>query len=68
MGSITWGRELAEIYDSTYAAEFEPPLLDPIVDTLADLAQGGGSPKSGNSINSPARSKSLDRVTQLLNR
>ena len=41
MGSITWDRELAEIYDSTYAAEFEPALLDPIVDTLLDLAQGG---------------------------
>ncbi len=41
MGSITWDRELAEIYDSTYAAEFEPALLDPIVDTLIDLAQGG---------------------------
>jgi SAM-dependent methyltransferase len=41
MGSITWGRELAEVYDSTYAAEFEPPVLDSTVDRLVDLAGGG---------------------------
>ena len=41
MGSITWGQELAEVYDSTYAAEFEPPVLDPMVDRLVELAGGG---------------------------
>jgi SAM-dependent methyltransferase len=41
MGSVTWDRELAEIYDSTFAAEFESSFLDPIVDTLTDLARGG---------------------------
>ena len=40
MGSITWGREIAEVYDATYAAKFEPPVLGPIVDVLADLAGG----------------------------
>jgi SAM-dependent methyltransferase len=41
MGSITWGSEIAEVYDKTYAAKFEAPVLDPIVDLLAELAQGG---------------------------
>lgn len=41
MGSITWDRELAEVYDTTYAAKFEPSVLDPAVELLADLAQGG---------------------------
>ena len=40
VGSITWGREIAEVYDETYAAKFEPPVLGPIVDVLADLAGG----------------------------
>jgi 16S rRNA A1518/A1519 N6-dimethyltransferase RsmA/KsgA/DIM1 with predicted DNA glycosylase/AP lyase activity len=43
MGAITWGRELAEVYDSAYAAEFEPPVLDPIVDRLVELAGGGAA-------------------------
>ena len=41
MGSITWGQEVAEVYDKTYAAKFEPSVLDPIVDLLAELARGG---------------------------
>ncbi len=41
MGSITWGPEIAEVYDKTYAAKSEPPVLDPIVDVLAGLARGG---------------------------
>jgi SAM-dependent methyltransferase len=40
MASITWGRELAEVYDQVYAAQFEAPALDPIVDLLSDLAGG----------------------------
>ncbi|HEX6238045.1 MAG TPA: class I SAM-dependent methyltransferase [Acidimicrobiales bacterium] len=41
MGSITWGRELAEVYDATYAAKFDPSVLEPIVDLLAELAGEG---------------------------
>ena len=41
MGSVTWGSEIARIYDRTYAAKFEPSVLGPVVDLLADLAQGG---------------------------
>ena len=41
MGSITWDREIAEVYDKTYAAMFEPPVLGPVVDLLAGLAAGG---------------------------
>ena len=41
MGSVTWGRETAEVYDKTYAAKSAPAVLGPIVDVLADLAAGG---------------------------
>lgn len=41
MGSITWDREIAEVYDRTYAAMFEPSVVGPIVDLLAELARGG---------------------------
>jgi SAM-dependent methyltransferase len=41
MGVITWGQELAEIYDKTNAAGFEPSVLNPMVDLLAELARGG---------------------------
>jgi hypothetical protein len=41
MGLIVWGPELAEGYDDVYAAMFEPPALDPVVDLLAELARGG---------------------------
>jgi SAM-dependent methyltransferase len=41
MGSIIWGRDLAEVYDATYAAMFEPPVLNPTIDRLAELARGG---------------------------
>jgi SAM-dependent methyltransferase len=41
MGSVTWDRDIAEIYDATYARMFDPAVLDPIVDRLADLAHGG---------------------------
>jgi SAM-dependent methyltransferase len=41
MGSISWGREIAEVYDETYATQNEPPVLDPMVGLLAGLAQGG---------------------------
>jgi SAM-dependent methyltransferase len=41
MSSITWGREMAGVYDATYSAMFEPPILGPTVDVLAELARGG---------------------------
>jgi hypothetical protein len=41
MGSITWGPEIAEVYDKTYAAQSMRSVLGPIVDLLAELARGG---------------------------
>lgn len=41
MGSITWGRDIAEVYDTVNAAGFAPKVLEPIVDLLADLAGDG---------------------------
>jgi SAM-dependent methyltransferase len=41
MPSVTWGREIAEVYDRTSAAMFDPAMVDPVVDTLVDLARGG---------------------------
>jgi SAM-dependent methyltransferase len=41
MGSITWGQDIAEVYDKTYAAQSRPSVLGPIVDLLAELARGG---------------------------
>jgi SAM-dependent methyltransferase len=41
MASITWGAEVAGVYDTTYAAMFEPPVLDPMTGLLAELARGG---------------------------
>jgi SAM-dependent methyltransferase len=39
--SRTWGREIAEAYDEASAAMFAPAVLDPTVELLYDLAQGG---------------------------
>lgn len=41
MGSITWGPEIAEVYDNTYAAGFEASVLGPVVGVLAELSCGG---------------------------
>jgi SAM-dependent methyltransferase len=41
VASITWGRELAEVYDATYAAGFQVSVLDPMLDILVELARGG---------------------------
>lgn len=41
MGSITWGKDVADAYDATSAAMYEPTVLDPAVQLLADLADGG---------------------------
>jgi hypothetical protein len=37
MGSITWGSEIAEVYDETYAALFEPSVLGPMVAAFEKL-------------------------------
>ena len=41
MDSSVWGPEIAEVYDKTYAATFEPSVVGPIVELLAELARGG---------------------------
>jgi SAM-dependent methyltransferase len=41
VGSITWGAEIAEVYDTTYAAQSAAPVVGPMVDLLAGLARGG---------------------------
>ncbi len=41
MGVVRWGLELAEAYDTVYAAASSPSVLEPEVGLLADLAQGG---------------------------
>lgn len=41
MDSITWGREVAEVYDATYSAMFAASVLDPTLDVLAELARDG---------------------------
>jgi SAM-dependent methyltransferase len=41
VGSIIWNRDIAEAYDATYSAKFEPSVLDPTVDLLAEVARGG---------------------------
>jgi SAM-dependent methyltransferase len=41
MGSIIWDREMAEVYDQTYRAKFDPSVIGPIVDLLAESARGG---------------------------
>ena len=60
MASITWGTEVAEVYDTTYAAMSEPPVLGPMVGVLAELAQGGPAigvkiPAIGGRIALPVR-------------
>jgi SAM-dependent methyltransferase len=41
VGSIVWGREIAEVYDKTYAAMFQASVLEPVLDLLSELAEGG---------------------------
>src|SRR5437773_2289370 len=43
VGVIMWDRELAEVYDKTYEAQFQPDVLDPMVDLLVELAAGGAA-------------------------
>lgn len=41
MTAIVWGPDIAEVYDSVYAAKAGPSAVNPIVDLLASLARGG---------------------------
>jgi SAM-dependent methyltransferase len=41
MASVMWGPELAEVYDRTYSAQSEPSVLDPMLESLAELAGAG---------------------------
>jgi SAM-dependent methyltransferase len=41
VGTNTWGREIADVYDATYATEFAPSVLEPMVDLLSALSRGG---------------------------
>ena len=36
MSSVRWDAEIAEVYDETYAAMFEPTVLRPMADVLAN--------------------------------
>jgi len=50
MGSITWGREWAEAYDAIYSGGSERSVLDPMVDLLAELAQGRAALEFGSAL------------------
>ncbi len=41
MPSITWARDLAEVYDAASGSMFDPAVLEPTVDLLVELAGGG---------------------------
>lgn len=41
MASITWGPEIAEVYDTVYAEKFAAAVVDPMVEVLVELARGG---------------------------
>lgn len=43
MGTVVWGRNVARFYDETAADMFEPAVLDPVVDRLAELAGDGST-------------------------
>lgn len=41
MASINWGKDIADVFDATSHAKFDPAVLDPTVDVLFALARGG---------------------------
>lgn len=43
MGSVVWGREIAEAYDSNVASMLDPAVVEPAVDRLALLAGSGAA-------------------------
>jgi SAM-dependent methyltransferase len=47
MGSVSWNREQARVYDQTYRAQFEPSVLGPMADLLAAEAGDGAALEFG---------------------
>lgn len=43
VASIIWGRELAEVFDTVYAAKADRAVLDPMLDVLEELAGDGSA-------------------------
>ncbi len=43
MATVMWGAEMAAVYDQTAAEMYEPAVLDPVLDVLAELAGGGAA-------------------------
>jgi SAM-dependent methyltransferase len=43
MATIMWEREIAEVYDATSAAMFDPAVIGPTVDRLSELAGSGAA-------------------------
>ncbi len=41
MGTVAWGRDIAEVYDATSAAMFDRAVVDPVVAVLAEFAGDG---------------------------
>jgi SAM-dependent methyltransferase len=41
MGSVTWGEDIAGVYDTVYADETSPAVLEPMVEELARLSEDG---------------------------
>jgi SAM-dependent methyltransferase len=41
VATVLWSQELAETYDASLATMFDPTVLDPTADLLAELADGG---------------------------
>jgi SAM-dependent methyltransferase len=41
MATTTWGSEIAEAYDTIYSDMADPAVVDPIIEVLAELANGG---------------------------
>jgi hypothetical protein len=67
-----FGERVAELYDESTAAMFEPAVVDPAVDLLAELAGdraalelgiGGGPPRARRLFRDRARSRSARRTS-----
>ena len=43
MASVLWGKDVADVYDTTAAAMFDPAVLEPAVDLLVDLVGAGAA-------------------------
>lgn len=50
MGTVLWGQDIAEAYDVTTAALFDPAVLDPVVDVLANLANAADGAGRGRAL------------------